>query len=97
MTLDQARANLARFGSIYDPNDLPDWKVSAPSPAVQEARRALREAYEALAAAEPGTQWEPWNTVTEAERNVRDALAAQQAADAEHFAGDGDDIEEQST
>jgi hypothetical protein len=49
LTLEQARANFARFGFIYDPSDLPMWKPSAPSSSVQEARRALREAYEVFA------------------------------------------------
>jgi uncharacterized protein YcaQ len=94
LTLEQARANYARFGSIYDPDVLPEWKLAAPSPAVQEARRTLREAYEALMAAPPGAQWERWNVVIEAERGVRDALAAQQAEDEARVAGEWDDSEE---
>jgi len=96
LTLEQARANLARFESIYDPSDLPEWKLSAPSPEVEDARRTLREAYEALAAAASGAQWEPWDAVLEAERSLSDALATQQAADEEQVAGEWDDSEEQS-
>lgn len=97
ITLEQARANFARFGSIYDPSNLPDWKVSVPSPDVQEARRALREAYEVLMATEPDARKEPWNGVTDAERYLHAALEAQQAADEEQVADEWDDDAEPST
>ena len=63
VTLEQARANVARFGDT-------------------------------LMAAKPGEQWEQWNAVTEAERNVRGALIAQQAADEEQIAEQWDESEE---
>lgn len=94
MTLEQARANFARFGSMYDPSNLPEWKVSAPSAEVQDARRVLREAYEAVLVAGPDAEKEAWHAALEAEWNVRAALEAQQAADEEHVAEEWDETED---
>src|SRR5215213_8191479 len=50
LTLEQARANVQRYGTIYDPAELPEWKVAPPSADVVSARSALRHVYAGLEA-----------------------------------------------
>jgi hypothetical protein len=94
LTLERARANIERHGSIYDPADLPAWKLAPPSPDVVSTRSTLRGAYSALDSDARVTPWDRWAAVTEAEYAVRDALAAQQAADEASVADAWDDEED---
>ena len=96
LTLTQARANVARNGTIYDPRDLPVWKVAPPAPDVVSARTMLRRAYEGVETESISALWERWAAVTEAERALRDALAAQQGADEASVAGEWDDADSAS-
>ena len=83
LSLAVARAQLERYGSIYDPVSLPPWKLSAPSIEVIEARVALRAAYAEAQKASLAERWTPWETVQAREAELRGVLAAQQARDEE--------------
>jgi hypothetical protein len=87
LALDVARRHLERYGSIYDPDNLPLWKVSAPSAWMVEARYALRAAYGELRHAPVANRWKPWARVRMAEGELRAAMLAQQAQDEEFANG----------
>ena len=68
LSLETARANFARFSSIYDPNDLPDWKLSPPDDGIVSLRTELRSAYTDVLAHGSDPGFERWGRVHDCER-----------------------------
>jgi hypothetical protein len=81
LSLENARANFARFSSIYDPSDLPDWKISPPGDAIVSLRTELRSAYTDVVAHGSDPGFERWGRVHDCERALSAALVAQQEHD----------------
>ena len=81
LSLEAARANFARFSSIYDPDNPPDWKLSPPNDDIVGLRATLRSAFEDLRAHGSDPGFERWGGVHECERTLSAALAAQRKHD----------------
>jgi hypothetical protein len=81
LSLETARANFARFSSIYDPDDLPGWKLSPPTDNIVSLRSKLRSAYTGLLAHGSDPGFEQWGQVHECERALSAALTAQRELD----------------
>jgi len=81
LSLETARANFGRFSSIYDPDDLPDWKVSPPGDDIVSLRVALRSAYMDVLAHGSDPGFERWGRVHDCERALAAALADQREHD----------------
>ncbi len=94
LSVETARANFARFSSIYDPADPPDWKVSPPADGIVGLRADLRSAYTDVVAHGSDPGFERWGRVHECERSLSAALDAQRKhdQDAAEQEGDGDDM-----
>jgi hypothetical protein len=84
VTLDQSRANFAKFGTIYDPHQLPGWMPKPPSAAVRAAREQMRAALDPMAlerrpdnlAALWRSFYSAWGTLRAAEARDVAAMAA---------------------
>lgn len=94
LTLDAARERLERYRSIYDPAELPVWKLSPPSDAVNNARDVLRSAYQDVMAVPLPERWSPWAAVLVAERALFDALRTQREDEQALFVDDAFDDDE---
>ena len=81
LSLATARANFARFSSIYDPNDLPDWKLSPPDDGIVSLRTELLSAYTDVLAHGSDPGFERWGRMHDCERALSAALAAQRERD----------------
>jgi hypothetical protein len=80
-TLAAARANFERHGWMYDPAEPPAWMGGPPTAEETGVRRALREAYEALAgASDPQARGAAWERVLDVESQLRAAEEARRAA-----------------
>ena len=95
LSIERAREHFGRFLSIYDPNDLPQWKMGAQSAIVLERRRALRAAYAGAEMSSEHDRPALWSTIFGCEGALRQALAAEQA-DAEEL-NDRDQPEDDTT
>jgi hypothetical protein len=92
LSLETARANFAHFSSIYDPNDLPDWKISPPAGDIVALRDELRSAFTDVLAHGSDPELERWGLVHECERALSTALEEQRKND-QDLAGRFDDGE----
>ena len=79
--LTEARANYERYGWMYDPARPPEWMGGLPTPEELDHRRALRQAYEVLAAApERRARGDAWDAVVAMEAQLRATEEARRAA-----------------
>ena len=91
--LDEARANVQRYGWMYDPAAPPLWMGGAPTTEELALRRALLEAYAELdAAAERRERGAAWERIVPLEAQLRDAAEARRDA-LEEAQDDGDAVE----
>jgi hypothetical protein len=90
ISLGRARANFARYLSMYDPSRLEPWMIGPPSQALLDCKAALRNAYVLLLAARPRERRNLWHTVRQCEQ----ALTAREEADREAADDSAEDSEE---
>lgn len=77
ISIGEARANFARYLSMYDPAKLEPWMLGPPTAEVLALKEALRDAYTALISAPKGKQWEPLNLVKDCESALESQIAAE--------------------
>jgi hypothetical protein len=83
LTVDTARNNFARFLSIYDPENLPPWKIGPPSSDIVDRRQELSAAYNRLPNIIGSDGYEAWKRVRACEAALWQALKADQARNEE--------------